>query len=401
MNAHILIVADGRSPTTRSWIQHIQSLGYALSLISTYPCEPPESLKHFHVLPIAFSRFSTGSSEKSQPTSKSGSVSLIRRFSPLFQSLRYILGPLTLLCHAKAYRKLLHEFKPDLVHALRIPFEGMLASYTPKGIPCLVATWGNDLTLHARGSWLMSMFTRRCLNRANGLTSDTLRDVRLAQTLGLDPIAPTLVVPGSGGIALKEIENAPAFDVNRYGLSKTGIWLVNPRGLRPGSVHQDVFFAALPQVIARYPNCQIICPSLAGNKQAQDWIDTFQIGDNTHLLPRLSQPELWSLFNKVEVFISPSSHDGTPNTLLEAMACGCFPVAGDIESLREWIENGVNGLLVDPRDPDLLAKAILKAIEDQTLRQKAAALNKEIIASRASVSATLPKIQSFYNQFLV
>lgn len=68
MNAHILIVADGRSPTTRSWIQHIQSLGYALSLISTYPCEPPESLKHFHVLPIAFSRFSTGSSEKSQPT---------------------------------------------------------------------------------------------------------------------------------------------------------------------------------------------------------------------------------------------------------------------------------------------------------------------------------------------
>ncbi len=61
----------------------------------------------------------------------------------------------------------------------------------------------------------------------------------------------------------------------------------------------------------------------------------------------------------------------------------------------------MNGLLVDPRDPDLLAKAILKAIEDQTLRQKAAALNKEIIASRASVSATLPKIQSFYNQFLV
>jgi len=34
------------------------------------------------------------------------------------------------------------------------------------------------------------------------------------------------------------------------------------------------------------------------------------------------------------------------------------------------------------------------------LRQKAAALNKEIIASRASASATLPKVQSFYNQFL-
>ena len=33
-------------------------------------------------------------------------------------------------------------------------------------------------------------------------------------------------------------------------------------------------------------------------------------------------------------------HDGTPNTLLEGMACGCLPVAGDLDSIREWLKPG-------------------------------------------------------------
>ena len=37
-----------------------------------------------------------------------------------------------------------------------------------------------------------------------------------------------------------------------------------------------------------------------------------------------------------------------PEAILEAMALGCFPIAGDIESVREWITPGVNGILVDP-----------------------------------------------------
>ena len=47
-----------------------------------------------------------------------------------------------------------------------------------------------------------------------------------------------------------------------------------------------------------------------------------------------------AVFQGARVAVSPSTHDGTPNTLLEAMSCGSFPVAGDIESLREWIEPG-------------------------------------------------------------
>ncbi len=70
MKTHILFVADGRSPTTQSWIKHVQKLQYATSLISTYPCQRLENLENFEVLPIAFSRFSQKPEHKT-PSQKS------------------------------------------------------------------------------------------------------------------------------------------------------------------------------------------------------------------------------------------------------------------------------------------------------------------------------------------
>jgi glycosyltransferase involved in cell wall biosynthesis len=88
------------------------------------------------------------------------------------------------------------------------------------------------------------------------------------------------------------------------------------------------------------------------------------------------------LFRRAAVAVSPSTHDGTPNTLLEAMACGCFPVAGDLESLREWINPDVNGLLVDPGDPHALADAILTALE-HSAAPPAVTPQPNLIAERA------------------
>ena len=403
MTNHILIVADGRSPTTHSWIENIQSLGYQVSLVSTFPCQPPDGLLTFDILPIAMSQFSTHSSTGSTPltansqTSKQG---FIRKFSIHFQRLRYYIGPLTLPWFAPSYNKIIKQLQPDLVHALRIPFEGMLGSYTPKEIPFITSTWGNDLTLHTTGSALMRVFTRRCLRRADGLTSDTFRDIRLAKEWGLSVEAPTLMVPGSGGLDLKAIKAAGPFNAAHYNIPTGVEWVINPRGMRPGSVHQDVFFASITEVLKEHPKAHFICPGLEGVQQAQDFVIKYGIEKNTHLLPKLPQSDLWSLMKSAQVFVSPSSHDGTPNALLEAMACGCFPVAGDIESLREWIEPEVNGLLVNPHSSQALAQAICLSLNDKTLRNNAAAKNQQIANQRASKINTLPKINAFYHLFL-
>ena len=400
MKGHVLIVADGRSPTALRWIENIQTLDYQVSLISTFPCEQPDGLRHFKILPIAFSRYSSGKKKSEKTEVGSPIKSLVSRFSPAFQTLRYHLGPLTVRNMSDEYQKIVTTVQPNLVHALRIPFEGMLASFTPKPFPLLVAIWGNDLTLHASGSRLMKRWTRRCLNRADALSADTRRDTLLAKEWGLKPEAPTLVVPGSGGMDLSAIQNAGPFDNSPYGIPESGEWILNPRGIRPGSVHQKTFFAAIPKILAEHPKSVFICPGLQGKRAVEGWIQSLGIVANTFLLPHLPQEELWALMKRSSLFVSPSSHDGTPNSFLEALACGCFPVVGDIESLREWIGHEKDGLLVNPRDPNALAEAIQWALDHPKVRAAAAENNLVLIKERAAQSATLPQIDTFYKELI-
>jgi glycosyltransferase involved in cell wall biosynthesis len=106
------------------------------------------------------------------------------------------------------------------------------------------------------------------------------------------------------------------------------------------------------------------------------------------------------VFRRSQVVVSPSIHDGTPNSLLEGMACGCFPVAGDLESIREWITSGKNGLLTDATDPQKLAASLLEAIENKNLRTQAAGLNKKMIIERAEYSRCMTQVAGFYQTII-
>ena len=313
--------------------------------------------------------------------------------------LRYWLGPLSLPYYQPRFRRLVDDIAPDLVHALRIPFEGMLAAAIPAGVPLAVSIWGNDITLHARGSFLMGAWTRRTLRRAQGLAADAQRDIRLGLEWGFS--GPTLVVPGSGGLRLDEIRAAVARSEQLpEALPRGAALVVNPRGARPGSLRNDVFFQAIPRVLKKFPQACFVCPPLAGDAEAARWVSTLGIAGQTRLWPRLTQPQLWSLFSKAQVFVSPSVHDGTPNSLLEAMACGCFPVAGNIESLREWITPGVNGLLVDATDPQAIADALITALGDAGLRARAVKENARLLAERADNRRCVAQAEAFYQKIV-
>ena len=57
---HILIVADGRSPITHSWIKMVTGLGWRVSLVSTFPCEAVSGAELAGILPVGFSALGGG-----------------------------------------------------------------------------------------------------------------------------------------------------------------------------------------------------------------------------------------------------------------------------------------------------------------------------------------------------
>ena len=71
-------------------------------------------------------------------------------------------------------------------------------------------------------------------------------------------------------------------------------------------------------------------------------------------------------------------------------------MCGDLESIREWITHGENGLLVDPTDPKLLADAIVWALKDNQMRKRAAKINAQIVAERADYRMNMKRAEEFY-----
>lgn len=404
MSKKILLIADGRSAITTRWIDMLHSLDFQVSLVSTYPLKTKPKVDQLFILPVAFSAAGEKTREPAinQPDSrrsKNWKKTLIQNARPLVMKIRYLLGPTTLPKYQATLKTIISEVKPDLVHALRIPYEGMLALITPEEIPLLVSVWGNDFTLHANANQKMKQLTVEVMHRADGVLADVQRDINLAHQWGFPEFKPGLVVPGGGGILFEEIKAAQEVIISEFNIKQDVPVIVNPRGIR-AYAQTDVFFQAIPLVLQKLPDAIFICPGMLDKPEAQNWVDRLKIQGNVKLLPTLPQDVLWSIFHHSHLAVSVTTHDGTPNTLLETMACGCFPIVGDIESLREWITPGVNGLLVPPNSIEKLANAITYAYDNQELRQRAQIFNHELLKSRANAVLVRSQLADFYDQFL-
>lgn len=387
----LLFIADGRSPIALNWMRWWIENGHGVHLASTFACDSIPGLSGMDITPVAFS----GTKPSPANGAKAGRGLWGARSLNLRAKIRQWVGPLTISRSAKKLREVMARVQPDLIHAMRIPYEGMLAADAIASLkdapPLVVSVWGNDFTLHAVSSPLMRHYTGWTVGVADAIHADCRRDVRLARQWGFPVDRPTFIAPGNGGI-LTEVFYPPAQPV-------TDPVVINPRGFR-GYVRNDTFFQSIPKVLARRPDARFLCASMAGEPQAQAWIDQLGIQEAVKLLPALPHPAMADVFRSAAVLVSPSTHDGTPNTLLEGMACGCFPVAGDLESIREWITPGVNGSLVDPADAGALAEAILMALDQPDLRARAQQHNCQMIAERAEYTQSMERAAQFYRRLI-
>jgi glycosyltransferase involved in cell wall biosynthesis len=90
------------------------------------------------------------------------------------------------------------------------------------------------------------------------------------------------------------------------------------------------------------------------------------ISDRSRILDHLRQ---------AAVFVLPSLSEGLPRVLIEAMACGLPVVATNVGGVPEVVVDGVNGLLVPPRDEKALAEAIEHVFNDNDFQRRASEEN--------------------------
>jgi len=105
--------------------------------------------------------------------------------------------------------------------------------------------------------------------------------------------------------------------------------------------------------------------------ELQQQITALGLDRSVQLLGYVANPLKY--FSRADIFTLSSHVEGLPNVLVEAMMCGCTPVATDCPTgPREVLDDGRYGYLVKPRDPGSIADGILKALDHPVPREQLA-----------------------------
>ncbi len=94
------------------------------------------------------------------------------------------------------------------------------------------------------------------------------------------------------------------------------------------------------------------------------------LGDRAHFLGNVPYERIPKLIRASEVFVLNSEYEGLSHTLLEVAALGTPIVCTGVCGNPEVVEDGVNGLLVPPRDPVALRAALSRMLADKGLQQE-------------------------------
>ena len=100
-------------------------------------------------------------------------------------------------------------------------------------------------------------------------------------------------------------------------------------------------------------------------------------------------------------FVMPSRWEGMPNALLEAMACGLPSVATKVSGSEDLINNGVNGLLVEPEQPIALAQALQRIIENTDLASQLGLEARKTVLSQYQLSTVIEECEKLYRRLLM
>ena len=293
----------------------------------------------------------------------------------------------------EALNRIILEIQPDIIHSFEMqgcsyPILKTMKKFST--IPWIYSCWGNDLFYYKESSFHLRQI-KKVLKRVNYIHTDCERDYLLAKNLGFNG-RHTGVIPGGTGYQIEKlIDLRLPFEERKIILIK-GYEHTFGRALN--------VIKALENMLDELQKFQIVV--FGAHQSIIDYVFDKKLPFKVNTRHKLKHDELLKLMGESLIYIGNNISDGMPNTLLEAIVMGAFPIQSNPGGVTgEIISNGKNGLLIEePENIQAIQQIIQLVVNNNNLLQTAQNLNYDIALKRLDYDLNKKKIIQIYKDIL-
>ena len=292
----------------------------------------------------------------------------------------------------RAYvRDVVRYVRPDLVHIHYLsPYY-----FHPKdllGAPLVISVWGNDVVVEDEGGEDDAV---RLLEAADRITATTHFLAGACSRYAGIPEDGIVVIPF--GVEVERFEEArrrrpPGTGVLRIGFVKHLLPKYGP----------EYLLRAVPRMTERFPTVKVV---MVGGGYLEDDLRKLSvdlgIADRVEWVGRVPYERIPDIQAGLDVFVMPSvCRESFGVSAIEAQAAGVPVVASDFPGVREAVQDGVGGILVQPRDSGAIAEAVSRLLADPELRRSMGAAGNRYVRERFVWDDNVTAMEALYRRVL-
>ena len=196
----------------------------------------------------------------------------------------------------------------------------------------------------------------------------------------------------------KEVRSQKSEVRREFGLAKN-VPVIGAIGRMVWQKGFEYLIESIPEIIETIPQLKIL---IVGDGPLRERLEG--LAESLKVKERIIftgfRNDIREIFSAVDLLVIPSLLEGFPMVTLEAMAMAKPIIATNIDGIAEQITDGVNGVLVPPKDPSALAKAVVRVLNDKKLARTMALSAREKVEQEFSVEKMVAETEKVYLSLL-